>query len=66
MRMWPTPTVNDAQNATNPPSQRDRNSEAIPVLVGASTSAPLNPAWVEALQGFPAGWTDLSDEPSRE
>lgn len=28
------------------------------------TTGMLNPAWVESLQGYPAGWTELDPSPS--
>lgn len=50
----PTPTANDAKcNGTA--SQQKRNSEALNVVAGGS----LNPEWVEALMGFPRGWTEI-------
>lgn len=49
-----TPTANDAKcNGTA--SQQNRNSEALNVVAGGS----LNPEWVEALMGFPRGWTEI-------
>ena len=57
-KMYPTPTTNDAKNATLPPSQADRDS--IPGrLIQEGCSGKLNPQWVEWLMGFPPGWTDL-------
>lgn len=51
-----TSTTNDAKNSTLPKSQRLRES-----LVGdlrrAGEVGQLNPDWVEALMGFPPGWT---------
>lgn len=52
-----TPTVNAAQNATAGPSQRLRNTPGLAAEADASAVAPLNPAWVAALMGFPDGWT---------
>lgn len=50
----PTPTANDAKcNGTE--SQQNRNSEGLNVVAGGS----LNPEWVEALMGFPRGWTEI-------
>jgi hypothetical protein len=57
-KMWPTPTLQDAKNATQPPSQKDRDH--LPgALMREGISGSLNPAWVEWLMGFPEGWTDL-------
>jgi hypothetical protein len=61
---WSTPTVNDAQNATAPPSQSERNSEALAVQSGATVAAALNPAWVCRLMGFPDGWAITSGPPA--
>jgi hypothetical protein len=68
--LWSTPTTQDAANTAGP-SQFDRNSQ--PLNVQASLLAPttakagragshravLNPAFVEALMGFPPMWTAL-------
>lgn len=35
-----------------------RSSPARPSL-SATARGPLNPAWIEALMGFPPGWTDV-------
>ena len=55
---WPTPTANDAKNATLPPSQESRDG-----IAGTSErtgyQGTLNPDWVEMLQGYPVGWTDI-------
>ena len=66
--VWPTPTANDAHNLHAPPSQWERNSDALNVAAKRSTNTPpgvgnghLNPTWVEWLMGFPLGWTDCED-----
>lgn len=64
-QLLPTPTTNDAKNATAPPSQWDRKSPQIAVqaeILGghsreARSGGALNPTWVEWLMGFPTGWT---------
>jgi site-specific DNA-cytosine methylase len=61
---WSTPTVNAAQNATAAPSQYERNSGRLPVETGSSVAAPLSPAWVCRLMGFPDGWTITSGPPA--
>ena len=58
VRMWPTPLNRDYRY---PPasSYEDRGGgakgEQLPYAVGGA----LNPTWVEWLQGFPPGWTEL-------
>ena len=60
-KLLPTPTANDAKcNGTA--SQQNRNSEALNVVAGGS----LNPEWVEALMGFPRGWTEIGKTGSPE
>jgi hypothetical protein len=54
VKMWPTPTVQDAKN-NGAPSQMERNTKPLNAEVGGS----LNPTWVEWLMGWPLGWTDL-------
>jgi hypothetical protein len=53
VHMLPTPTGQDAHN-NGGPSQSERNTP------------PLNPDWVEALMGYPLGWTDIGKTPSPE
>jgi hypothetical protein len=59
--MLPTPTTNDSQNASLPPSQAERDGLAGAMLrddsipTGAATY--LNPSFVEEMMGFPVGWT---------
>lgn len=58
--IWPTPAARDYRHPNRQPySQRGGGSkgEQLPNAVGG----PLNPTWVEALMGFPLGWTDLDD-----
>jgi site-specific DNA-cytosine methylase len=61
---WSTPTVNAAQNATAGPSQRSRNTPGLAAEADASAVAPLNPAWVATLMGFPDDWTITSGPPA--
>jgi hypothetical protein len=53
VHMLSTPTGQDAHN-NGGPSQSGRNTP------------PLNPDWVEALMGYPLGWTDIGKTPSPE
>ena len=61
--MLPTPTTNDAKNASLPPSQAERDGLAGAMLrndsipTGAATY--LNPSFVEEMMGFPIGFTAL-------
>jgi len=54
VKMWPTPTTQDAKN-NGAPSQMERNTKPLNAEVGGQ----LNPDWVEWLMGWPIGWTDL-------
>jgi hypothetical protein len=54
VRLFPTPTVQDAEN-NGGPSQSKRNTPPLNAVAGGA----LNPTWVEWLMGFPLGWTDL-------
>lgn len=67
VRTWPTPTCGDAKSAgsRNTPDSEAHAGTSLTDAVrqdGGSgrlvAAPPLNPAWVELLQGFPAGWTD--------
>jgi hypothetical protein len=49
---WPTPTARDAGRGAG----WDEPGRPLSERIGG----PLNPAWVEALMGFPIGWTDLA------
>ena len=50
----PTPTVQDSA-CNGSQSQSQRNYPPLNSVIGGS----LNPEWVEWLQGWPIGWTDL-------
>ncbi|MGE4446629.1 MAG: hypothetical protein AB7C92_08330, partial [Synergistaceae bacterium] len=50
--MWPTPREFMYKDSTT-----DRNKGNLGEVVGGQ----LNPAWVEWLQGFPVGWTDIGE-----
>lgn len=52
-RLFPTPTVQDAENCGGP-SQANRNSLSLKAEAGGG----LNPAWVEWLMGWPPEWTN--------
>lgn len=57
MLLWPTPTV---ACATGGQTCRggDRKDE---LLLAGMVGGPLNADWVEALVGFPPGWTTLAE-----
>lgn len=57
---WPTPTQRDFKSDRCTPEYRQKRDamtmgKTLPWMVGGT----LNPRWVEWLQGFPDGWTDL-------
>lgn len=58
--LWPTPMARDHRSPNSPEGIERRGltregSEHLPNEVGGQ----LNPAWVEALMGFPPGWTEV-------
>jgi hypothetical protein len=55
VQLWPTPGANDHKGSCAPGQRRGQLDEATENEPGA---ARLNPSWVEALMGLPAGWTD--------
>jgi DNA (cytosine-5)-methyltransferase 1 len=61
VRMWSTPQASDYRSPNINPGaqgkskQLPQSSHALPAQAGGS----LNPDWVEWLQGFPPGWTEL-------
>ena len=52
--MWPTPLARDWKSG----AYQGTNSRPLSEAVHQITPGPLNPAWVEWLQGFPIGSTD--------
>lgn len=65
VRMYNTPTAQDGPNSTFPKSQINRGSLVGDVMreagaTEAKEKGQLNPRWVEWLQGFPVGWTEIS------
>jgi hypothetical protein len=64
VQMFPTPTANDIRHGSQAQMARYHLNDI--VSVREQNNGPLNPAWVEWLMGFPAGWTELdaSEMPS--
>lgn len=56
-RRWPTPTASDARRS--PGDMTRRASLGAAVCRFQQRGGELNPRWVEWLQGWPIGWTDL-------
>lgn len=54
VRQFPTPTVQDAENAGSK-SQQKRNTPPLNAVIGGK----LNPEWVELLMGWPKNWSSL-------
>lgn len=65
---WPTPTARDHKDTgdlSRINARPGRPPDLVPRMVQAldpKNTAPLNPAWVEQLMGFPDGWTELPPE----
>ena len=65
VKIYNTPTTQDGPNSTFPKSQINRGSLVGDVMreagaTEAKEKGQLNPRWVEWLQGFPVGWTEIS------
>jgi len=70
MALWRTPQARDWKNARNPKKWLDGNrqpglGDQVRVTIEnpttvAERNGQLNADWVEALMGFPLGWTDLT------
>jgi len=63
-KRWPTPTSRDwkdgsAKSCRNVPANCLLGRE-VHAREDYQTTGSLNPRWVEWLQGYPDGWTDLS------
>jgi hypothetical protein len=63
--LWPTPAASMWKGTGRPGSKSQEWDNATGRLKGDSRlfengqTGQLNPAWVEALQGFPPGWTEV-------
>ena len=60
---WPTPTARDWKSGSASQATLDRNARPLSEIVRVEAPGPLNAAWVESLQGFPVGWTELDGPP---
>jgi hypothetical protein len=65
--MWPTPQASDNRDRGNLSSGavRKRMAAGKQLMLSqivSEKSGALNPTWVEALMGFPYGWTDTSEK----
>ena len=62
VKVWQTPTTNDAKNSTLPESQRFRNGMAGALMrEGVKAGGQLNPNWVSWLMNFPIGFAATHD-----
>jgi hypothetical protein len=52
-RLWPTPAARDCRSGRG--QQPNGHTPQLAEVLGGS----LNPTWVEWLQGFPLGWTEI-------
>lgn len=67
VRLWPTPTTNDAKNSTLPESLRFRDGMAGALMRdGVNPGGQLNPNWVGWLMGFPIGWANSKATETRK
>jgi hypothetical protein len=57
--LWPTPTADDANNATRESGAFQSLTREI--VSNETRNGQLNPTWVEWLMGYPLGWTALED-----
>lgn len=64
VKMWPTPNATDYKGPCSL-KRRPECDDDLPTRIMRQNQSQLNPAWVEALQGFPPGWTDLDGPPDQ-
>ena len=64
LRCWPTPTTNHQELSREAALRAKRRGQQVSlsgaVNIHGDESGRLNPLWVEALMGFPLGWTDTT------
>jgi hypothetical protein len=63
---WPTPTAGIHRSGQTSEATATKNSRPLQERVERGGQGRLNPAWVEALMGFPAGWTLTDGQPLRD
>jgi len=63
---WPTPTVGGKKAGGTLQEWGGSGGNKIRQLDPALARGRLNPEWVEALQGFPEGWTLTDGPPLRD
>jgi hypothetical protein len=63
---WPTPRTAGMCGGTGNREQLKKKCASIEEArqMGAGNGGQLNPDWVEALMGYPVGWTDIDKEDS--
>lgn len=59
MRNWATPRATEAKSRSTKPSLKRGQHPGRTVMEDIAQPGALNADWVEILQGFPVGWTDL-------
>jgi hypothetical protein len=66
VKMWPT-MASTSSGGTHGLGGGSGNTRKLREMVGEEVGkqmacGSLNPAWVEALMGYPVGWTDITEE----
>ena len=67
VKMWPTPASSDNRDRGNlsTPAVKRRRQKGKQLglsMVVSEKSGALNPTWVEALMGYPHGWTEVGSK----
>jgi hypothetical protein len=62
--LWPTPSTHGIGGGTGNWEQLKKKASGVEEArkMGAGNGGQLNPDWVEALMGYPQGWTDINRE----
>ena len=58
VKLWPTPKASPSGPDFARMNRPRSGGDDLATAVAREVTGPLNPAWVEWLMGFPAGWTD--------